>query len=217
MGLFVFGIIFFVVSIFAFMISLGLWVYADATVKSRQSPALWVLIVLFVPNLVGLVIYLLVGRTNKHSPAPGKFKWLAIASAVIFALGTAAFFFGTLNFVNAADTRVYGARQVGSFVRHEENLRGGVWEISAERANGYSRRTPVLTAAELENFRAENRGGAGNVFLRVEQRGRAETFDISGVFAEGIDLLELGFQAGRVFIYVDFERAEPVNITISWR
>jgi len=80
------------------MTCLGLWVYADATIKSDQEPLLWVLIVLLVPNLLGLLIYMLVGRTNKTATSPGKYLKLLIASALALIPAIVIFIVGVVGF-----------------------------------------------------------------------------------------------------------------------
>jgi len=47
---------------------LGCWTYSDAKARS-DKPEIWTLIVLLVPNFIGLIIYLLVGRTKKAESA----------------------------------------------------------------------------------------------------------------------------------------------------
>lgn len=46
---------------------LGMWTYRDAKQRG-QNAALWVLVVLLVPNLIGLLIYFLVGRKEITIP-----------------------------------------------------------------------------------------------------------------------------------------------------
>jgi len=58
----------FVFSILALLTMLGCWTYSDAKIRSGK-PEIWVLIVLLVPNFIGLIIYLLIGRT-KESEGP---------------------------------------------------------------------------------------------------------------------------------------------------
>ena len=72
------------------MVFLSLWVYKDAQVRSEQSPGVWVLIALLVPNFLGVVIYLLIGRP-KQVESPGTFKKAALAAAVFFGVSMAAF------------------------------------------------------------------------------------------------------------------------------
>ena len=98
MAFFIIGLVSFILTLLATMAVLGLWVYEDAKVKSDQSPVLWVLIVLLVPNLVGLIIYLLVGRTNKNVPAPGTYKKPLIAAAVCFLISIGLFIGGLIHF-----------------------------------------------------------------------------------------------------------------------
>ncbi|MCL2361791.1 MAG: hypothetical protein FWC73_08275 [Defluviitaleaceae bacterium] len=98
MAFFIVSTCIFVVTLLGFLTCLCLWVYEDAKVKSDQSPVLWVIIVLLVPNLVGLLIYLLVGRTNKAAKAPGKYTKLLIASAISMLMGIGLFVAGVVRF-----------------------------------------------------------------------------------------------------------------------
>ena len=59
MSLFISSAIAFGIAAAVLMLFLGLWTYKDALAKSDQSPVLWVLVVLLVPNFLGLVVYLL--------------------------------------------------------------------------------------------------------------------------------------------------------------
>ena len=209
----------FVVTLIAFLGFLALWVYEDAKIKSNQSPAMWVLAVILIPNMMGFIMYLLVGRTNKFAPASRKFKYAAIASAICFAIGTTLFVIGVTHYTNIQRFSEFGARQMGSFTRLEESLQNGVWQISAERANGYIRRNPALTAEELEAF-SISFTGYGSVSLQLEQDGSLEIFsfshhDVHQPFIINPDLR--GFTPGRITAYLKFENAENINIVINWR
>ncbi|MCL2198780.1 MAG: hypothetical protein FWB80_07640 [Defluviitaleaceae bacterium] len=207
------GITLFVVTMLGFITFLGLWTYHDARVKSQHPPIVWALLVVLVPNMMGFIVYLLVGRPNKDVPAPGKFKRLAIASAVCFALGTVAFVGGLVHVTRMESFDAYGARQVGSFSHLEDTLRNGAWEITAAHANGHSRRTPVLTAEEMDNFRVRAEG-TGQMTLIIEQDGRAVAVDIT----DDIRRLTWGdFTPGRFIFTIEFEESENVDIAISWR
>ena len=72
-------------------IFLGLWVYHDAKDRSEQSPALWVLVVLLLSNMLGLVIYLLVGRNKPGGVSSGRYKKAAIIGAVFAVLAVPVF------------------------------------------------------------------------------------------------------------------------------
>jgi len=76
-----------------FIVSLGLWVYNDAKERTDQ-PALWTLIVLFVPSFIGLIIYLLAGR-DKTTQSSGCYKNPLLIFAICFAAALA-FFIGSL-------------------------------------------------------------------------------------------------------------------------
>ncbi|MCL2015946.1 MAG: PLDc N-terminal domain-containing protein [Defluviitaleaceae bacterium] len=76
----------FIIGGLLFAVFLALWTYTDAKVKSEQPPFLWVLVVLLVPNFVGIVIYLLFGRQKTEQPAPGSFKTPLITSGIVAAV-----------------------------------------------------------------------------------------------------------------------------------
>jgi len=56
----IFGIVIALAGI-ALYVAMVIWVYRDAKVRTN-NPIIWTLIVLLVPNYIGLIIYLLVGR-----------------------------------------------------------------------------------------------------------------------------------------------------------
>ena len=49
---------------FVVQIALVIWTYSDATDNSSHSAILWTLVVLFAP-LIGVVLYLLLGRDQR--------------------------------------------------------------------------------------------------------------------------------------------------------
>lgn len=53
----------FLASLVCLLVFMGKWVHSDAKERGMDNAALWVLVVLLVPNLIGLVIYLVV-RSN---------------------------------------------------------------------------------------------------------------------------------------------------------
>jgi hypothetical protein len=207
------GIILFTITLIVFLGCLTLWVYHDATAKSNQSAVLWILLVLLVPNFMGLIVYLLVGRTNKNAASPKKYFRAAIVSAIFFALGTAALVGGVIYFT--VSERQNSSHQIGLFVARDEFFRNGVWKINAGSANGHIRRTPVLTGDEMENFQIFSETRTGNVILRIEQNNREEIFNISNFSGEKINLS--GFAPGNFILTVEFENAEGVRIEIRWQ
>ena len=211
MALFITGLIVFVLAMLGTMAILGLWVYEDAKVKSDQPPGLWVLIVLLVPHLIGLIIYLLVGRTNKHLPSPGTYKKPLIAAAVCLPLAIGLFIVGLIHFTTVER---FDVRHNGSFVGLQDTVSNREWTVSAYRANGTIRRTFSLNEAELAAFHVTSNSG-GEVELSFEQGGRRETADISGIFDGPVDLR--GFGPGRITITIKFIYAENANTVINWQ
>jgi len=67
-----------------FVIFLGLWTYSDASERTNE-PALWTLIVLFVPCFIGLIIYLAVGR-DRERQSSRRFKKPLLTMVTLFIL-----------------------------------------------------------------------------------------------------------------------------------
>ena len=67
-----------------FVVSLGLWVYHDATERTDE-PVLWTLLVLLIPTFIGLIIYLLAGR-DKTKTSTGRYKKPLIIFAICLVL-----------------------------------------------------------------------------------------------------------------------------------
>jgi hypothetical protein len=84
----------FVLSMLALVTMLGCWTYTDAK-KRSDKPEVWTLIVLLVPNFIGLIIYLLIGRTKKaDDPAPGRNRFFI--PLIAFGITTVITFISTL-------------------------------------------------------------------------------------------------------------------------
>jgi hypothetical protein len=97
MVFFIIGITVFILSAIGFMVALGLWTYADAQVKSNDSPVMWTLIVLLT-GLIGIIIYFAAGR-KKPEKSPGKFKKLLIAAVVCYALSFPLYIISLIMFI----------------------------------------------------------------------------------------------------------------------
>ena len=209
MVLFIVGTVVFSLVTIGLAVSIALWVYEDAKVKSDQSPVLWLLVVLFA-SLIGIILYLAVGRTNKDAQAPGKYKKLMIALAVCLIFATGLFVVGIVRYVQDGG----GSISSGTFSMQRSRVSNNVWTYTARSANGWERRSPNLSAEQLSAFHVLSDSGDG-LRLRLEQGDLVEVFDISGFFDELIDMSS--FEAGRVRITLQFDRARDVDVRISWR
>jgi len=210
------------------MLFLGLWTYKDAMVKSDQSPALWVLVVLLIPNFLGLVVYLLVGRTKKQHPAPGSFKKPLIAfavltgltfvvfigSAVNFAITEGGHFTTTSRYVSGTMIDAFGNARRGRFLGLSASHRNQEWNLSVVRGNGSVQISPRLNDDELAQIYVVGYAGEGEIFLRLEQDGMVEEFHITQ-FSGLLDIT--GFTPGRVRMIAVLENAEDVWLNVSWR
>jgi len=68
----------------AIAVFLGMWVYNDAKERS-DDPIPWTLIALFVPMPIGIILYLLLGR-SKARQSTGRYLKPLIVTAVLFVL-----------------------------------------------------------------------------------------------------------------------------------
>jgi hypothetical protein len=180
-GFFVVSILAFVICTMAVMLFLGLWTYKDAQVKSEHSPVLWVLVVLLVPNMMGIIVYLLVGRSKKDVPAPKTFLRPLIASVVLFIVATAVFI---VSMVLLALGGTGGlphnmAWNSGVWAVSRSHYSNGEWTVSARRGNGTKRRTHELTAEQLESFRFSGNADEGGLYLMLDQGETYYSIDIS--------------------------------------
>jgi len=228
MGLFISSAIAFSFATVALLLFLGLWTYKDAMVKSDQSPVLWVLVVLLVPNFLGLVVYLLVGRTKKQYPAPGSFKkplvTFAILTGITFVvfIGSAVHFAMTegglghwpvSGYVRGTMIDAFGNARRGTFFSLHSNHRNQEWNLSVGRGNGTIQISPRLDESELAQIYVVGHARGGEVFLQFEQNGRVEELHV----AEFSGLLDLtGFAPGRIRMIASLESAEDVRLTVSW-
>ena len=215
-GLILFGsVAFFVVGIMSFTIALGLWTYKDAQVKSEQSPAIWVLVVLLVPNMLGLLIYLLVGRTKKDVPAPRNFLWLVIASLVLFIISIVVFVFG-VTYAAMEDSGGFNTNS-GVWSGQTTSFNHERWRVSVRRGNGTQSRNVTLAEHELQNFRVDSVNEQGYLTLTVTQNDITFQRDISGSVFYEFDLTEFGFVPGRVRLQLRFDSVHHSRTEISWR
>jgi hypothetical protein len=190
---------------------LGAWTYADA--KSRtDKPVAWTLIVLLVPNLLGLVIYLLVGRT-KTEKSVGKFKKPLIAFAVCFVLAAGLLIGGFVNLMtmDGTDLPTWNGVSVG----RAESYWNRQWTVSFKASGETLTKTVNLSDDDMTAFHVIGNCDSGKLYLRISQGETAKTVDISDFFNESLDLS--GFQAGRVKLTIYNDEAKNASISVGWR
>jgi len=83
------------ISIMLLLTMLGCWTYTDAKVRS-DKPEIWTLVVLLTPNFIGIVIYLLMGRTKKADELTAKNKFFI--PTIFFGILTILSFVSTIVF-----------------------------------------------------------------------------------------------------------------------
>ncbi|MCL2014728.1 MAG: hypothetical protein FWG68_00595 [Defluviitaleaceae bacterium] len=233
------------------MLFAGLWTYHDAKAKSEQSPFMWAFVAAFVPNFLGFVVYLALGRTKKEEPAPGSFKiplicsfvaWVVslavlVVISMIFTfnalnvaehenillndLGAAAGRQGNFTLVDARGLRIdfFGNVWSGAFRDLNASSENGEWHIRMGEGDGFLQFSPQLTLEELRNLSVSGTAD-GEVILQLEQNGVEQKIAVAtavngGTAAVGsMDISK--FVSGRFRLRMYFERAENVDLVVSW-
>lgn len=207
---FIVSMILFAVAIFGFLAALGLWTYADAKART-DKPELWTLIVLLVPNLVGLIIYLLVGR-DKEPKSPGRFKKALIASVILLAVSCILMIGGVINvFLSDAEFQTYSGLKIGS----TESYWNNEWKVSFKSAGTEYSKNPNLSGGDLEAFYVTGNCESGKLYLRISQGETEKILDISDFFNETVDMSE--FSPGKIKLVIYNSEAKNASITVSWR
>ena len=85
---------------------------------------------------------------------------------------------------------------------------------NAQRINGRHRMHANFTTANLNNLHVSNTNTTGQMYLELTQGDIVRRTDITGSFNGNIDTS--AFEPGRVTVRVIYERAEEVNISVSW-
>jgi hypothetical protein len=201
----------FVLALAGFVTMLGLWTYADAKVRTDR-PAVWTLIVLLVPNLLGLVIYLLVGRT-KMKRSEGRFKRPLIAFAVGFVLASGLMIGGCVNLLmtDGGDLPTWSGVSIGRV----ENYWDRQWTVSFKASGEEMSKTFSLSDEELAAFRVTGNCDSGRLYLRISQGEIATIVDISDSFNGPVDLS--AFQAGKLKLLILNDEAKNASIVVSWQ
>jgi heme/copper-type cytochrome/quinol oxidase subunit 4 len=209
---FVLSLIGLVLSAIALTGIVAIWVYKDAKARSENAVA-WALLSFFtIP--IGLIIYLVVGRTKeREDSAPPKSRVVIPVIILIILISTSSGFL-THSILNGSLSG-FASINSGSFIMSRNWLSNGHWSFSAGSANGMTRRSPSLTAEELDNFHVNSSNSGGEMELVVSQGDMIIVIDINDSFNDYIDMSD--FSPGQIRIQLNFERASSVSTSIRWR
>ncbi|MDR1540347.1 MAG: hypothetical protein LBU32_20580 [Clostridiales bacterium] len=200
----------FVLTLSGFIVMLGLWAYADAKVRT-DKPGIWMLIVLLVPNLLGLIIYLLVGRT-KMEKSSGKFKKPLIAFAISFMLAAGLMIGSFVSFMTADSLELptWGGVSIGKV----ENYWNNQWTVSFKASGEELSKTISMNSGDLAAFHLMGNCDSGKLHLRISQGEIVKDIDISDNFNETVDLSE--FQEGKIMLTIYNDEAKNASVSINW-
>lgn len=195
------------VFILAFEILLCVWVYQDAKIRS-DKPLAWLLVTIFVPNMFGILIYLLVGRTIPGQ-SPKKLKYpiivTGIASIVTFAIAAVCVFAAI-----SGDILPMEGVSIGMI----ENNIGSKWDISFKSSGDEFDRTLTLTHDEMENITVEGSCQEGALYLLILQNDIVRLIDLTNYPKSNLDMSE--FQAGRIKFTLYNNQAREAKMKMDW-
>lgn len=89
------------------------------------------------------------------------------------------------------------------------------WSTSASKINGYCRVDKTFNSDNLAAFRVDGTNSGGKVFLTLIQGDVEKTIEITGEFNDEIDMSEC--KPGRIRLRLEFENAEDIDISVSWK
>jgi len=193
------------ISCLIFYISLGVWIYKDAKVHSDR-PVAWTLISMLVPNLMGILIYFVVGRKKVVSKIRTKTKYVVIGS-ICFILLFATMAVGTL----IASDRIPFVSNVS--IGMVSNSIGDKWSVSFKTSGEKLERRISLTEEELGKLSLKCSAAEGTVYLLFLQGDQTKLLDITS-YDGSVDLE--GFEEGKIDMIFYNEKARDVKMKLSW-
>lgn len=203
--MFWFLIIGFVLTFILFYIVLGCFVYFDAKLRSDR-PVIWTVIALAVPNLIGLLIYYVVGRNKNVAAVKNKFKYLVAVFSVLAILFASS---SIIYVVTSGNVPTINHVSIGMV---EYNW-GNKWKISFKTSGEEFSNNEDFTQTEIDNFIIEGTCDSGSVYLLLVQGANAKVIDISK-YSGSADLKE--FHDGTIKMMIYNKNAKNAKISVSW-
>lgn len=217
---------------------LGLWTYRDA--KNRGLNAkLWTFIVLFVPNLIGLLIYFLVGRKstmircqNCCNDTPKSSKYCMNCGDLIsidkddnikptskFMVGFVVCFIACIMawvgiFITLIKSDGLKVEEGISIFLLETNLEND-WNISYYKSSSKFTKSIDIKEGIPSNLNVNASCEQGNLYLTLEQGDKKEVIDISN--SEGTKNIDLRkFNDGKLDLKLIDENCRKVKFKANW-
>jgi hypothetical protein len=205
--LFWISLVLFAISLLGLIAMIGCWVYADAKRRS-DKPLVWTLIAVLTPNLFGVLIYLLVGRTkSKPEHVKSRFIIPLIAFAACFVLSTGLFLGSVFMSVRLP---VVGGVSIGMV----NNNIGNQWGVSFKTSGDEFTREIELSDAGLKTFNVQGSCEEGELYLLIRQKDVVKVIDLSDHALNSLDLS--GYQPGKVTLVLYNDHARNAKVKITW-
>jgi len=94
-------------------------------------------------------------------------------------------------------------------------VKNDTWSTTASKFNGHCRVDKTFDSDNLAAFYVNSTNSSGKVFLIIIQGDVEKTIEITGEFNDKIDMSE--FEPGRIRLRLEFEHAEDLNVSVSWK
>ncbi|WP_026477960.1 hypothetical protein [Alkaliphilus transvaalensis] len=209
------------------LIFLGLWTYRDA--KSRGLNAgLWVVIVLLVPNLLGLLLYFLIGRKESPRECPecgskmsdtqyvkpvghksNKGLLVGFVTCLLIMIILALLFFGSMLM---SDFRTSSSRSVG--IGLVQNNIGSQWKVSFRSLSGGLNSKLTIRDGSPEKLNIKTELESGSLTLTLRQGDKSITIPLDHSTEIQQDLKE--FKNGTLQLKIEASNAKGGKVNIWW-
>lgn len=237
--IFIGGIIFLV---FLLLAVVGVWVNKDAKEKGLNN-RLWVLIVLLIPNLMGLILYFLVGRKeanmickNCNSRVRQDAKYCDNCGTILEVeesqdnrskKGAKRFLITIIAIISLMFMLVIGfvvinvvgdnfTFQSGYSIASFETNFGSQWTVKFKKATLKYTDTIQIKDSSPEKLYINASCGKGDLFLNLIQGDKKEIIDLTKVGSDyQYDLST--FENGKVRMQIVNDKAEDVRVKIHWK
>lgn len=228
----------FIISIFSILISLGIWTYNDA--KSRGlNPVLWTVVVILGQNLIGLILYFVIGRkeerivcenchtsiiksskycgrcgiqiSNKQIPSVTKNKKYLVGLFSCITIFVLSSIGILCYIVFSDDIPVVDGVSVGMV----QNNYGNKWELSFKSSGDELEKSIKIEKGSPKNLYVNGKCDDGMLTLYIFKDGIVEAYDMTTQTEElKIDLSKYG--EGKLYLQLGNNNAKNAEFKAYW-
>lgn len=221
------------------MVFMGIWTYKDASSRGLNA-TLWTLVVILIPNLIGLLLYFLVGRNSVSGRCKNCNATISKSSSYCNKCGekvniinpikdnyskkylicfVASIILSILCFVGLIVFAIMGStsdNSLGGFslLKVETNI-GDHWNISCYKTNEIEYKTIEIKSGSPKYLFVKGNCESGSLDLTIEQGDKIETIDLTNSSDyKKIDLSK--FNEGKIELKLDATGATSSEFKSYW-